>query len=304
LIPAASSERFVAEEGDVIVFSGGEDLVASLEDAYLETLLTLTFPGKKIRFRNLAWEGDTVYDQHRDLNFGTWSNQLHRVGATVVFAQFGQSESLQGKARLPQFMDAYEKLLDEFSRQTQRIVLLSPTPFERTQSPLPDLSVRNGDLQRYIEAIRGLARKRGNLFVDLFVPLRKPTTYEQPLTRDGLHLNACGHWLAARETISQLRLRGPAPGTSIETESGVVSLPKVEQLRQAIREKNRFWFDYWRPMNWAFLHGDRIEQPSSRDHRDPKIRWFPQEMERFMTLIEEKELTIDDLARKIEVDTP
>src|SRR5688572_11876746 len=88
---AASNERLLVENGDVIVFSGGEDVVAGLEHAYLETLLTLNFPEKRVRFRDLGWEGDTVYDQHRDLNFGTWSNQLHRVGATVVFAQFGQS---------------------------------------------------------------------------------------------------------------------------------------------------------------------------------------------------------------------
>jgi len=54
-------------------------------------------------------------------------------------------------------------------------------------------------------------------------------------------------------------------------------------------EKNQLWFDYWRPMNWAFLHGDRIEQPSSRDHRNPKIRWFPEELEKFWHLIEARE---------------
>ena len=62
-----------------------------------------------------------------------------------------------------------------------------------------------------------------------------------------------------------------------------------ERLRQVIQAKNRLWFDYWRPMNWAFLHGDRTEQPSSRDHRDPKIRWFPDEMKRFLPLINQLE---------------
>ena len=67
--------------------------------------------------------------------------------------------------------------------------------------------------------------------------------------------------------------------------------------RQAIIEKNQFWFDYWRPMNWAFLHGDRTEQPSSRDHRNPNIRWFPQELEKFQALIQQKE---GEIAARVE----
>jgi hypothetical protein len=56
--------------------------------------------------------------------------------------------------------------------------------------------------------------------------------------------------------------------------------------------ENRLWFNYWRPENWAFLGGDRTEQPSSRDYRDPKIRWFPAEMEKFVPMIEAKEREI------------
>ena len=64
-----------------------------------------------------------------------------------------------------------------------------------------------------------------------------------------------------------------------------------------VAAKNRLWFDYSRPMNWAFLGGDRIEQPSSRDHRDPKVRWFPGELEQFGPLIEQAEAMIGELAK-------
>src|SRR5205814_5334255 len=70
----------------------------------------------------------------------------------------------------------------------------------------------------------------------------------------------------------------------------------VERLRAVIQAKNRLWFNYWRPMNWAFLHGDRTEQPSSRDYRNPAIRWFPEELEKFKPAIEEKEKEISRLA--------
>ena len=51
----------------------------------------------------MAWEGDTVYEQWRDLNFGSWAQQLDTASATIVAAQFGQVEALDGVARLPEF---------------------------------------------------------------------------------------------------------------------------------------------------------------------------------------------------------
>ena len=114
------------QSNDVVTFTGGANVVAEQEHAYLEVLLSAARPDLKLRFRNLGWEGDTVYEQRRDLNFGPWSPQFKKAGATVIFAQFGQMESLQGTSSLPQFADAYEQLLAEFSRQTERIVLVSP----------------------------------------------------------------------------------------------------------------------------------------------------------------------------------
>jgi hypothetical protein len=66
----------------------------------------------------------------------------------------------------------------------------------------------------------------------------------------------------------------------------------VDKVREAVVHKNRLWFRYWRPTNWAFLAGDRTEQPSSRDHRDRSIRWFPKEMEEFVPLIESADAEI------------
>src|SRR5207249_3261084 len=122
--------------------------------------------------------------------------QLQRAGATVVIVQFGQLGSLRGEVELPRFVAAYERLLDQFAAQTRRIVILSPTPFEKGPGTSPDLSARNGQLGAYVEATRALAARRGHSFVDLFRPL-KNDAHNRSLTRDGLHLNTPGHWEAA-----------------------------------------------------------------------------------------------------------
>jgi hypothetical protein len=70
------------------------------------------------------------------------------------------------------------------------------------------------------------------------------------------------------------------------------------ELVAAVAEKNRLWFDYARPSNWAFLAGDRTEQAFSRDYRDRNIRAFAQEMQQFLPLIADAEKRIDELAAK------
>jgi len=294
-----SPQPFLLEQEDVVAFTGGANMVAAQHSAHLETLLALSFSQKSVRFRNLAWEGDTVFEQAREMNFGSWPEQLERVGASVVFAQFGQMESLQGPLALPRFVQAYGKLLDEFTRRPRRIVLLSPVPFEKAQPPLPDLSVHNEDLRLYVEAIRDFAQKRHYGFVDLFTPFRERAGQGLFLTVNGLHLGQSGQWAVAQEASRQLGLEKAAQRVRQDPASGALRPDSVERLRAMIQAKNRLWFDYWRPMNWAFLRGDRTEQPSSRDHRDPKVRWFPTEMEKFPPLIEAKEKAIAKLAVEI-----
>ena len=282
---------------DVVVFTGGANVVAEQEHGYLEVLLNAGRPDLNLRFRNLGWEGDTVYEQRRDLNFGPWAQQFRKAGATVILAQFGQMESLQGRASLPRFVYAYEKLLDEFSKRTERIVLVSPFPFEKAPPPLPDLSPRNDDLQEFVDAIGRIAQQRGWFFVDLLHPLRRSAT-DYPLTTNGVQLTAHGQWLIACELSKQLGFEMPPKAVRFDSRTGAVAPASAERLRQSVLAKNRLWFDYWRPMNWAFLAGDRTEQPSSHDHRDPQVRWFPGEMEKFIPLIEAKEREIGDLARR------
>jgi hypothetical protein len=105
--------------------------------------------------------------------------------------------------------------------------------------------------------------------------------------------------LVAQAFVRQLGFGELAGAAGTPDEAGVWPNVAFERLRQVVVAKNRLWFNYWRPQNWAFLGGDRTEQPSSRDHRDPKIRWFPTEMEKFVPLIAAKEREIAELAGEL-----
>jgi hypothetical protein len=287
--------KFELLQNDVVVFTGGENSRVGLDLGYLETLLAIRSIGASVRFRNMAWEGDTVTEQYRPVNFGPWGDQLRRVGASVVFAQFGQLESLDGKDGVEGFVAAYEALLDQYARVTRRIVLVSPTPFGKGAPPRPDLSTRNDDLKLYVDAIRRLAVRKGYLFVDLSTK----ALAEERLTRDGLHLTTAGQWIAARETLRQLEI----PGLSDFEEpnaQGAFKRESLEGIRTAIGAKNRLWNNSWRPTNWSFLNGDRMEQPSSRDHIDRRIRWFPVEIQQFPALVRREEEKIDAMIQGAE----
>ena len=288
-LPPFANGRFTLGEKEVVVFVGQENFVRDQKAGELESRLAAAFAAQKPRFRSMAWEADTVYEQWRDLNFGSWARQLETAGATVVTAQFGQMEALDGVNRLVEFLAAYHRLLDQFATRTRRLVLVSPMPFEKPlASHAPDLTRRNRDVAAYADGIRDLARQRGAVFVDLFGPLSMRKSGER-LTDDGVHLTDVGLREVAGIVAQQL---GAEENFSAS----------MEPLRQAIVEKNRLWFDSWRPANWSFAYGDRVSQPYGKGvGAEPSLT---AEFERHRPLIDTADARIHALARGESVAAP
>ena len=273
---------FALERGDVVAFIGGSGMVKQVESGALETFLTHAAGGNAVYFRDLAWQADTVYQRQRPRNFGTQAEALDRIGATIVVAAFGQMEAMDGADRLTEFIDAYEAVLQEVRPRTGQIVLITPFPFERPASNphLPDLTKHNDAVAAYAKAIVKLADRNGWIAVDL-------SRFETAgLTMDGFQLTPDGHAKWAR-TVTQQLLGEPA---------GV--LPENwEMVHNKIQKKNVLWRRHWRPTNWAFLYGNRQGQPSSGDHRPGKPRWFPEEINAIIPLIETAENDILELRK-------
>ena len=290
-------------ENDVIAFVGGSDVVTEQKFAYLETLLTLALQNKQLRFRNFGWEGDTVFEQPRDVNFPPLDQHLRSGGASLIFLQFGRLEALDGLEKVDSFISAYTQLLHKLSSVTPRLMLITPPPYG--QSVLShSLTNKNPALEAYCKAIVNLGSAQGVPVLDIFSSISKDSKLLDILTEDGLQLSIQGHDIFAREVASKLnfdRLARTAPPINAH---GSFSSPDYEQLRKEIIAKNTLWFNYWRPQNWAFLGGDRTEQPSSRDHINPQIRWFPKEMEQYKGLIEQKEKSIWRIARQVNTTDP
>ena len=153
------------EDGDVIAFIGGTDLVRIQKEGKLEAAITHRFRDLNIKFRDLAWEGDTVYFQStvrerwRKEAFGDLNQQLNRVGANVIICQFGKMESLQGKIGLKEFLENYESLIDLLKSDNRKLVILAPSDFEWD-------SADDQFLDLYTDGIKNLAAKKGVPFVN------------------------------------------------------------------------------------------------------------------------------------------
>lgn len=274
--------RFQLSSNETIVLVGQENLVREQKAGELEAQLASAFLDKAPRFRSMAWEADTVYEQWRDLNFGPWAGQIESVGATVVMAQFGQMEALDGIGRIAEFTAAYHRLLDQLATRTRRLVLIAPMPFEKPlASHAPDLTQRNADVAAYASAVREIAKQRGAVFVDLPDALAKRVS-RQRLTDDGVHLNAGG----LREVAAAItRSLGAEPNASAS----------LDPVRAAIVEKNRLWFDCWRPANWSFVYGDRMSQKFGQAAgAEPSLL---QAFERQKPLVEQADARIHALVR-------
>ena len=196
---------------DCVVLIGGTTIVGEARHAFLETLLRRRYPGYNLRFRNLGWEGDTVFEQERPLNFPALVSSVKEQRATVILAGFGLMESLRGDEGLADFARAYNALLDELSRVTPRIVLLSPFRHEPRRPAMSAAEQKNKALERYVRAVRDMAQQRRLLFVDLFQlqNRNRSADEDEPLTLNGLHPSAYGYWRAAHEIAKSLGVTEP-----------------------------------------------------------------------------------------------
>ncbi len=277
LVPA-ETEKVSLEYHDnqTVVFTGGTNISEMQHNGYLETLIRSAFPKTNIRFRNLAWDGDTVFEQFRDIGFNSWAENIDSINADIVFMQFGQMESLNKNTPPDSFRLAYQSLIDQIKRENRTLVILSPTPFESLA--INEVKLDNSLLEKYAIITKELATKNECIYVDLFKELNNL----QQFTRNGIHLNDKGHELMANAIMANT-------GRQIQFDK------KMENLRKEIIAKNEVWFNYWRPANWAFLKGDRSQVEFSRDWKNYEKKIFLEEMDEYKPILNAAEDRIKEI---------
>ncbi len=290
--PATSAEpvsTFELRDGDRVVLVGGTLIEREQSYGDWEAVLTAAWPNRQIMFRNLGWSGDTVWGESRGMfepeqGYGLLVEQVRAAEPTVLILAYGQNEAFNGPAGLDSFRQQYEKLLAEVAGDGVRCVFLAPLKYTfDTGRPetSPPLDEYNRSAELYGLAIRELAARRGDVFIDWTSRQTDSSTGE--LTDWVQIFSREGYRTTARWWLPHLK------GEHVPALAEVLQRPdadrRLDPLRQAIVAKNDLFFHRWRPQNWTYLYGFREHEQGQNAAEVP----------RFVPLIEEVEREIADL---------
>jgi glucose/arabinose dehydrogenase len=272
-VPTAgkAAATFQLREKDHISIIGNTLAERMQYDGWLETMLHARFPKHELVIRNLGFSGDDITTRLRSKNFGTPDEWLSGLAAPiggyeenrlegadtksdVVFAFFGYNESYAGQEGLAAFKqqlgDWIAHTLEQKynGKSAPRVVLFSPIAHENLGNPdLPDGRENNLRLELYTRAMGEVATARGVTFVDLFTPSAELYAAAKiPLTIQGIHLTSEGDRL-----VSQIIDR------ALFGEPAVYEQSILERLRQAVVDKNFYWFNRYRTTDGFATYGDR-----------------------------------------------
>ncbi len=255
---AKATAKLEIQPEDHLSIIGGTLADRMQHDAWLEAYLQSRFPKSKLTIRNLGFSADEVDPSRRlrSANFGSPDQWLTRNKTDIVFAFFGYGESWAGAAGL----DKFKKDLDAFIKHTRgqqyngksapRLVLFSPIVHENLKDPnLPDGVAHNKNLALYTAAMAEVASANGVPFVNLFEPTKAlALKAAKPLTINGVHLTEDGNRQLAKVIDAAL-----FAGEVQRDEKA------LEKLRQAILDKNFYWFNRYRTVDGYSIYGGRAD---------------------------------------------
>jgi putative heme-binding domain-containing protein len=285
-VPTVAADQPVSFElraGDRVVFLGDTFIEREQQFGWIELMLTTRFPDRNVSFRNLGWSADTPAGDSRfglsllqaghepaDEGWKQLHKQLAEAKPSVVFVGYGMASSFPGPAGLSRFKDDYNRLLDAIEKISPgvRFVLLGPVRHQWVPSPFPNPGTNNLNIVAYTDVIRQIAEARKARFVslvDAFKEQSRATGQSFRWTDNGIHLIAKGYQDVALKIQAQLGLA--------ETKDGLnwLSEAKTKSLREAIIQKNEWFFHRSRPENMAYIFGFRKGEQGRNAVEIPKF---------------------------------
>jgi putative heme-binding domain-containing protein len=283
-----SAQEFEFQPGDRIAYLGNTLPDRMQHDGYLEARLQAYLSELQMSFRNLGFSGDELDLRLRSQDFGSPEEWLTRTRSNVVFAFFGSNEAYAGPEGIDRFKEKLRKFISEtvgknFGGSPTRVVIFSPIAHEDLElANLPSGEEHNVNLELYTQAMAEVSREANVRFVDLYHPTLAIYRDEKaPLTINGIHLSTRGN-----ELLSKVIVRDLLPSMAASEVADKI----VEAIRQAVVEKNFYWFQRYRTTDGFSIFGGRadlrfVDGQSNRDvaqremevldvmtaNRDPKI---------------------------------
>jgi len=253
---AVAQSQLKIEEGSRIAIIGNTLADRMQHDGWFEAWLQTRNTGKKLTVRNLGFSADSLKVRQRNADYGTPDQRLKEVKADVVLMMFGFNESFNGPSGIEQFRKDLVETVSSMQKQNYngksapQLVLVSPIAHEDHKNRnLPDGKENNQRLRMYSNVMQNVAREKQLPFVDLFTPTLK--AYAQAnslLTINGVHLNPDGNKVVGKLLVDALF--GTATG---------VDESQLEKTRTAVKDKNFYWYNYYRTVDGYSMYGKRAD---------------------------------------------
>lgn len=279
-------------DGERVAFLGGTLWERERLYGEVETALTAHFAGRDITFRNLGWDGDTVYGHARaggrrgavfgdvDEGFGNLKQHVNRVDPTVVFLAYGNVEAHDGDEAVGEFEKGLNHLIETLSAPKRRFILFTPLRVLGEGIPSRSRAAAQVDrlnlqLRNYRDAILRVAARRAIQHIDLF---STDSLLKAGLRINGLHLNQAGCAKLGEQLVQFECVRGTAKAP--------IPSERYQSIRSFVQRKNELFYNWWRPRNDAFVFGERKREQVP----------VQQELPQFPSHIEDTEAFIRKLA--------
>lgn len=265
-LPGLENFHRVVFVGDSITYAGGY-----IDD--IATYVRIHDPNTAITFLHLGQSSETVSGLSEPGHAGGKYTRpdlhtrlaaiLEKTKPDLVVADYGMNDGIYqpfSEEHFQKFKDGMEWLHETVLRSGAKILHVTPSPFDPVGSnkKLTDDGARGyeGPYTNY-DAVLGryaawLVAQRTNGWdvVDIHTPMnqftaeRRKTNPQYTLTRDGVHPNAVGHWLMAREIL--MHLGAPAAiGQMKSAEPMLAANPRGDELLALVTQEEDVLRDAW-----------------------------------------------------------
>jgi lysophospholipase L1-like esterase len=189
---------------------------------------------------------------------------LEQTRPDLIVACYGMNDGIYypyGAQRAAKFQEGIGFLRARAAKHGARVLHLTPPVFD----PLPIKSRTlpaglaeyrqpyegyDDVLARYAEWLLA-QRKQGWDVVDIHTPMKRSLEAERTrdsrfrLAGDGVHINARGHWIIAREILLHWGVRPEELGDAARGEKAVSDLPHGREVLDLVRERQAVLKDAW-----------------------------------------------------------
>ncbi len=301
---------FSPGDGESIVLLGNSLGERMLNFGHFETEVFNRFPLHRIQFRNMCNPGDTAgfrahssrtdpwafpgaekFNQDKTTHYGighypSQDEWLTELKADTIIAFFGFNESFDGLGKVANFKAELAAWIDHThslaynGKTTPKIVLVTPIAFEDRSADydLPTGDGENTLLAAYAKAVQEVAGAKKVGVVDVFsLTKRWFAAKGSKFTINGCHLSDAGYAKLA-----------PVLADAVFGRTGVASVASVEAIREAVNNKNYFWFNDYRMLNGVHVYGRRWKPYGNEN--------YPEEIEKMRQMTRLRDERLWDIA--------